>query len=611
MKLNFINCKEFEMGTRRLQKLLDFEISNDGIVVEAICTDYLGASLENGKGKIFYAKKNHFFRALGIFVENMRKGSEFNIREDIDFDTVGVMLSANLAAQKVEAIFRQLDYLAVMGYNMVMIYTEDNFELPGRPFFGYMRGKYTVEELRHCDDYAYEYGIEMIPCIELYGHMAEYLQWEEANDVKDTSSVLLAESEKTTELLDLMIRKSVEPFRSKRIHIGMDEAWNMGRGKYLDIHGYVPPFEIFNRHMDTIMQIVEKHGLTAMMWSDMYFRMSGEDIMGYYDTEVVVPPEIREKIPEKVQLVYWHYGEEPGCDDKMIQKHKELERDVIFAGGIWAWTGHLPENHYTYAATNDAIKACRKNNVREMMTTIWGGNLNFDALLLGLSFTAEMVYNKNATKDDMKARFEGITGGDWQAFFDISSYHNIFDENEKYPDFNDRFYGMPLFWQDILEGIYDDCLFKRPMSTHYKGCAEKMKKYGGKFSELYEYATALFECLAVKTEIAEKLKPAYDAKDLKTLENIRARLLPELVIKLDNVYKLNREQWFRSYKTTGWKRVEYYYCGLLGRCETAILLLGKYLNGEIDAIDELEENRLPNKLSGFAKTQEIIKPFVW
>jgi hypothetical protein len=30
----------------------------------------------------------------------------------------------------------------------------------------------------------------------------------------------------------------------------MDEAWDMGRGKFMDLHGYVPPFEIFNEYME-------------------------------------------------------------------------------------------------------------------------------------------------------------------------------------------------------------------------------------------------------------------------------------------------------------------------------------------------------------------------
>ena len=78
-------------------------------------------------------------------------------------------------------------------------------EMKNRPYFGYMRGKYTKEDIRAIDGYAYDYGIEVIPCIECYGHMAKYLIWDEAADIKDTSSVLLAREEKTFEFLDELI----------------------------------------------------------------------------------------------------------------------------------------------------------------------------------------------------------------------------------------------------------------------------------------------------------------------------------------------------------------------------------------------------------------------
>lgn len=35
-------------------------------------------------------------------------------------------------------------------------------------------GVMRLQELRRCDDYANDYGIEMIPCIQTYSHMEQY-----------------------------------------------------------------------------------------------------------------------------------------------------------------------------------------------------------------------------------------------------------------------------------------------------------------------------------------------------------------------------------------------------------------------------------------------------
>jgi hexosaminidase len=46
------------------------------------------------------------------------------------------------------------------------LYTEDTYQIPDEPFFGYLRGAYTEAELREIDDYAYALGIEVVPCSE-------------------------------------------------------------------------------------------------------------------------------------------------------------------------------------------------------------------------------------------------------------------------------------------------------------------------------------------------------------------------------------------------------------------------------------------------------------
>ena len=38
-----------------------------------------------------------------------------------------------------------------MGYNALMLYTEDTYEVPEYPYFGYMRGGYTQKQLQELD----------------------------------------------------------------------------------------------------------------------------------------------------------------------------------------------------------------------------------------------------------------------------------------------------------------------------------------------------------------------------------------------------------------------------------------------------------------------------
>src|SRR5699024_6514128 len=111
-----------------------------------------------------------------------------------------------------------------MGFDSAMLYMEDTYEVKEEPYFGYMRGRYSEGELRALDDYADQFGIELIPCIQTLAHLEEFLKWNAASRYKDTRGALLLESDATYELLENMIHSVSKPFRSKRIHIGMDEA---------------------------------------------------------------------------------------------------------------------------------------------------------------------------------------------------------------------------------------------------------------------------------------------------------------------------------------------------------------------------------------------------
>ena len=53
--------------------------------------------------------------------------------------TLGVMLDCSRnAVMKPEKVMEFAELIAGMGYNTLMLYTEDTYELEGEPYFGYM-----------------------------------------------------------------------------------------------------------------------------------------------------------------------------------------------------------------------------------------------------------------------------------------------------------------------------------------------------------------------------------------------------------------------------------------------------------------------------------------
>ena len=55
---------------------------------------------------------------------------------------LGVMVDCSRdACYKPEAVEEFISVIARMGYDMLMLYTEDTYELEDEPYFGYMRGR--------------------------------------------------------------------------------------------------------------------------------------------------------------------------------------------------------------------------------------------------------------------------------------------------------------------------------------------------------------------------------------------------------------------------------------------------------------------------------------
>lgn len=107
----------------------------------------------------------------------------------------------------------------------------------------------------------------------------------------------------------------------------MDEAFLLGRGKYLTQNGLVPSAVIMRRHLERVLAIAKKYGFSCEMWGDMFLHAAYGD--GRNDAAAV-----REQVPEDVTLICWDYYH---TDEEFflgeIDKYKALSDRVMFAGG--------------------------------------------------------------------------------------------------------------------------------------------------------------------------------------------------------------------------------------------------------------------------------------
>jgi hexosaminidase len=158
MKIEFTgDISALSEGIRYIMDDLDMELSAGGFTVEAVkgWEDSLELHKDGHEVKITYSKPVHFFRALSLLKEN-EYASNLYINEHQQFDTCGAMfdVSQGNAVIKLDSLKKLIRKMALMGFDMIMVYTEDSYAIEGEPYFGYMRGKYSQEELKAVDDYA-------------------------------------------------------------------------------------------------------------------------------------------------------------------------------------------------------------------------------------------------------------------------------------------------------------------------------------------------------------------------------------------------------------------------------------------------------------------------
>ena len=501
------------------------------------------------------------------------------------FTTFGIMLDASRnAVMQVEHFKKWLRRLALMGYNMAMLYTEDTYELPGEDHFGYLRGAYTRDELKEIDNYASQLGIEMIPCIQTLGHLEQILQWPAYESIRDTARVLMVDEERSYALIDKMISHWADVFRSRRIHIGMDETHDLGRGRFLDRFGYERPFDVFNRHLGKVVDLCAARGLAPMIWSDMYFRL-GSETGDYYDTACSIPDDVVEQIPSGVGLIYWdYYHDNKDFYLDWIRRHRALGSEPIVGSGVWTWSKVWHDHYLTEAQAGPCIDACREAEVKEIFFTLWGDDgayCDFDSAFAGLAFAAEKAFNPDFSEEALAARFRVICNADYGIQLRAGSMNAILTP-------------ASVLWDDPLLGIF--LRHKHRESPDALAVAEE--RFAALAGSLEDHVTdrhagdlnharLLARALATKTGLARRLFDAYAAKDRDALAEVRV-LVPDVTETLSDLLASFRFMWLSRNKPFGLEVIQIRFGGLLARCRELADRLDEFLTGKIESIPELE-----------------------
>ncbi len=539
-----------------------------------------------------YGKLSELFRALGIIAFHGDEAMGASQRKKTA--SLGYLVdTARNAVPKVETLKELLIRLAVLGYDRLYFYCEDVMEVKNEPFFGHLRGRYSEKELRQIDDYAFLLGIEVVPCIQTLAHLNCLFKWNEYAQCRDTADILLVDLDRTYRLIDNVLSSVSSCFRSRRIHIGMDEAYLVGRGRHADIYGYEEKHSLLFRHIKRVSELASKYGFCVEMWSDMYFR---EAFGTYYTASETLPEDIRTAIPENVGLVYWDYwNRDERVIENMLENHIRTGKEITFAGGAWKWTGWNPSVEMALVVGRKMLNACDRHGVNRIILTAWsddGAEASLFSTLPQMILYSQHAYGQDtddAAVDDILKRWIGVSLDEYRTL-DLSFFEG--QREEPY-----LFGTLPkiLLYNDPLSPYYDGVLREYDITSKIEEYAKRLRTVapsGERERREFEILALLCDVLKIKWNLGIRIRTAYRQGDISSLKNTVDNEIPELISRISEFKDAFRLRWMSENKTNGFGAHDIRLGGLVERLNTTRILLDDYIRGEVDKLEELEEELL-------------------
>jgi len=256
----------------------------------------------------------------------------------------------------VTEVERQLDFLSRFRANQYYFYNEASVELKGYTLLN-PTGRFSQNEIRRIVAYGRERHIDVVPCLELYGHLHDLFRVEKYSDLSDVphGTEFDPRNPKVTALLDDWANQYAQLFQSPFVHIGFDETFQIEIAAKAS-GGAAGPAKLFLEQLQHARDLFQQRGKTVMAWGD---------IMVKY-------PEVVEKLPPGLMAVAWEYH--PGPEEHYQHWLGPLAAHHVphlIATGVMSWNSVTPDFLLSFDNIDTFLAAGRKSGALGLINTIW------------------------------------------------------------------------------------------------------------------------------------------------------------------------------------------------------------------------------------------------
>ena len=303
----------------------------------------------------------------------------------------GIMVDTSHGPLPTEAeIKRQIDFLARWKNNQYYLYSEASVELKGYPIQN-RDARFSQDELRRIVAYARERHIDVVPCMELYGHLHDLFRVERYANLAILPHGVEFDPRKpeVAALLTNWVDQLTDLFPSPFFHIGFDETREAPR---LAARDKLQPAALYLEQFRLVSGLLQRHKKTMLVWSDMF---------SHY-------PELIPKIPPGTIVVPWGY------DRTVYQPYwkpfAESSLPRFIATGVSIWDQISPNFELSFDNIDSFLAEGRTHRVLGLINTIWTDDIQvlIRPAFPGLAYGAASAWQAHAV--DRKNFFSDYAG---------------------------------------------------------------------------------------------------------------------------------------------------------------------------------------------------------
>ena len=259
---------------------------------------------------------------------------------------------------RVADIKRQIDLMARWKNNQYYFYNETSIALDGFPPAA-PGARLTKNDVREIVAYARARHIDVVPCLELYGHLHDLFRREQYSSLADfPHGVEFNPADpQVKKLIANWVEQYTELFPSPFVHVGFDETWQLQQAA---AKGTGAPAAIFLEQLNNVSRLFLQHGKTILAWADIMVKI----------------PDIVKQLPPGIIAVAWWYEPQPDPEyhrwvDPLIAKHVPY----LVAPGVNGWNEIAPDYNLSFENIDTFIAKGRKSGALGAMNTIWSDDV--------------------------------------------------------------------------------------------------------------------------------------------------------------------------------------------------------------------------------------------